>query len=262
MLIASKQPSCNSLASMGISHYPWKRLHVDFADRSRVGCGWWSHQDAFKVARSRKVKIGSTTTKLTISILRQLFARFGLPKQKFPKRELNSRQVTSKFYKQYSILHTPNPAYHPSSNGQAERFVQTFKKGIRKGMDEDHADLDDIVKRFLALYRNTEYHTTGESPAKLLLGRNLSGPLDIPLPPSTCLPSVEIKVKKSQKKLKTYHNQTSKLCQPFHLEDHVLVCQPESPDKGYWKPATVTTVLLNNGTWCNAMTEREQGRYT
>ena len=109
------------------------------------------------------------------------------------------------------------PITHVYSNGQAERFVQTFKKGIRKGMEEEHADID-VVDTCLAVYRNTAHQTTRESPATRLLGRSLRDPN---------------KAIESQRKQKHDHNRASRLRTPFQLGDGVLVRQPESAPKGY-----------------------------
>ena len=59
------------------------------------------------------------------------------------------------------------------------------EKGIRKCMEEEHADLDDVIDTFLAVYHNTAQQTTGESPATLLLGWRLIDPLDMLHPPNT-----------------------------------------------------------------------------
>lgn len=62
--------------------------------------------------------------------------------------------------------------YHPSSNGLAERAVQTFKEALKK----TSGDLETQLARFLFQYRNT---STGHSPAELLLGRKPRTHLDL-----------------------------------------------------------------------------------
>ena len=68
------------------------------------------------------------------------------------------------------IRHVRVPPCHPSSNGLAERAVQTFKKGFKK-MSE--GSVQDKISHFLFSYRITPRTTTGISPAELLLGRAL-----------------------------------------------------------------------------------------
>ena len=69
--------------------------------------------------------------------------------------------------------------YYPSSNGEAERFVKSFKNAFR-AMDQDK-EKDPIrkVQQFVFSYRNTPHSTTGMSPAELLIGRRLRGRLDL-----------------------------------------------------------------------------------
>ena len=67
------------------------------------------------------------------------------------------------FAKQNGIKHILLTPYHPRSNGQAERFVQTFKK--RGG------SIKEKLARFLFNYRNTPNSTTDQTPASLFLKR-------------------------------------------------------------------------------------------
>ena len=69
--------------------------------------------------------------------------------------------------------------YHPSSNGLAERVVQSFKQGMRKFTK---GTLTDRISRYLFHYRNTPHTTTGVTPAELLLGRRPHSRLDVVQP--------------------------------------------------------------------------------
>ena len=55
---------------------------------------------------------------------------------------------------------------HPSSNGLAERAVQSFKEGMKR---MQHAPLQLCLTRWLASYRLTPHSTTNRSPAEMLL---------------------------------------------------------------------------------------------
>ena len=71
----------------------------------------------------------SITSEATIAKLRDVFCRYGIPQQLVSD---NGSQFTSeeccKFMKANGIEHSLVAPYHPRSNGQAERFVQTFKQ--------------------------------------------------------------------------------------------------------------------------------------
>ena len=72
--------------------------------------------------------MSSITSEATIEKLRDMFARHGIPQQLVSDNGLQcTSQEFSKFIKGNGIKHTLVAPYHPRSNGQAERFVQTFK---------------------------------------------------------------------------------------------------------------------------------------
>ena len=70
------------------------------------------------------------------------------------------------------IKHIKCSPYHPSSNRQAGRFVSTFKQAVQAG-EREGKPLDQRLENFLIMYRVTPHATTGETPSKLFLGRNL-----------------------------------------------------------------------------------------
>ena len=65
------------------------------------------------------------------------------------------------------IRHITLAPYHPATDGLVERAVQTLKKALKK---QNNGDIETRLVRFLFHYRNTP-HTTGVSPAELLLRR-------------------------------------------------------------------------------------------
>eukprot|EP00079_Xenopus_tropicalis_P035717 XP_017949488.1 PREDICTED: uncharacterized protein K02A2.6-like [Xenopus tropicalis] len=109
---------------------PWERIHIDYAE---------INQQTFLVvidSYSKWLEVLPTktsTSEKTITLLRNLFASYGLPKELVSD---NGPQFTSQefqyFLKQNGIRHKLTPPYHPASNGAAERAVQTFKKAWMK----------------------------------------------------------------------------------------------------------------------------------
>ena len=75
--------------------------------------------------------MASTTSTQTIECLRSCFSTYGIPEQLVSD---NGPRFTSDEFKQFvgtnSIKHTLVPAYHPSSNGAAERSVQILKRSL------------------------------------------------------------------------------------------------------------------------------------
>lgn len=77
--------------------------------------------------------MSSTTAPNTVDARQRLFTRYSFPLEVVSD---NGSQFTSSafgcFLTSVGILHTPVPTYHPSSNGLAERSVQTFKSALNK----------------------------------------------------------------------------------------------------------------------------------
>ncbi len=133
---------------------PWKRIHMDFAGPF-MGGSYFIAVDAH--SKWPEVQYMTTTTAVkTIQVLRQMFARYGIPEQLVSD---NGPQFVSeefaRFMKQNGVKHIKCSPYHPSSNGQVERFVRTFKQTIRAGEREG----DPKVRKFLVdVQSHTTYH--------------------------------------------------------------------------------------------------------
>ncbi|XP_028164488.1 uncharacterized protein K02A2.6-like isoform X2 [Ostrinia furnacalis] len=155
---------------------PWSRIHIDFLGPI-AGMKFLVIIDA----TSKWIecfKMDHTTASKVIERLRDTFARFGLPKQIVSD---NGPPFSSSEFSQFcnnnGIDHIFTAPYHPSSNGAAENAVKVCKRVIKKAI-MTRMDVDTALYRFLLIYRNTSHNTTGDSPAKLLLGRNLRTRLD------------------------------------------------------------------------------------
>lgn len=110
----------------------------------------------------------NTTSHNTIRILKNIFARHGVPNVVVTD---GGPQFSSDLFKEFSnkwnFCHQITSPLYPQSNGMAERHIQTIKNMMRKVL-EDHKELP------LALlqYRNTPL-IEGCSPAQLLMSRQL-----------------------------------------------------------------------------------------
>ena len=126
--------------------------------------------------------MSTTTSSKTITVLRQLFARYGLPEQLVSD---NGPQFTSEEFARFmgsnGIKHIRCAPYHPSSNGAVERLVRTFKQAM-KASNHDQFSPQQRLENFLLSYRTTPHATTGESPCTLFLGRQLRTRLDLMFP--------------------------------------------------------------------------------
>ena len=159
---------------------PWQRIHLDFAGPF-LGKFFFIVVDAHS-KWAEVVEMSQTSTSRTITVLRQLFATHGIPEQIVTD---NGSQFTSedftKFVKSNGIRHSLSSPYHPASNGEAERFVRTFKEAM-KTSNNNGLTLAHRINNFLLTYRTTPHTTTGTPPSELLMGRTLRTRWDIMKP--------------------------------------------------------------------------------
>lgn len=215
------------LYSWNIPDGPWERVHVDFAGPFQ-GKQWFILVDAFskwvEVIPMKKI-----TSERLINKLRELFARYGVPKQLVSD---NGPSFTSNEFQQFmngnGVRHIRSTPYHPKTNGLAERFVRTFKQRfLSTKYDEVSESLK--LQRFLICYRNTPHKTTGKCPAELFLGRRLPEKLD------RIKPNIKDKMEWELWKQKYYHDGNAKY-RSFEVGDDVWV---QNERESGWRPGVV-----------------------
>ncbi|XP_062606687.1 uncharacterized protein K02A2.6-like [Saccostrea cucullata] len=207
---------------------PWERIHIDFAGPFM---NWMflvavdAHSKWPEVIMMRE-----TTSHKTIEVLRSIFARNGVPTVLVSD---NGPQFTSdefgNFIRTNGIKHVTSAPYHPSSNGLAERFVQSFKSAM-KSSKKDGGSVETKLSNFLLAYRNAAHSTTGESPAKLFIGRSLQSRLDL------IKPDIEQNVKNKQFHIASKRSSSLRVFEPGHS---VIVRDYRHSSKSDWVPGTV-----------------------
>ncbi|XP_039306772.1 uncharacterized protein K02A2.6-like [Solenopsis invicta] len=160
---------------------PWERIHIDYAGPV-AGMMLLIVSDAFSKWLEVKAT-NSMTTAATIAILDNLFTAHGVPTTVVSD---NGTQFTSSEFKSFLQTsgvkyHKLTAPYHPSTNGQAERSVQTVKAALR-AMGTTRSTLQEDLNRFLRHYRIAPHSTTEQSPSQLFLGRTLRTRLDLVRP--------------------------------------------------------------------------------
>nr|XP_022910493.1 uncharacterized protein K02A2.6-like [Onthophagus taurus] len=155
---------------------PWQRLHIDYAGPFH-GTYLFILVDSYS-KWLEVIPTKSITSSITINILREIFSRFGLPYTIVSDNGTNFTSHEFKnFLKSNGINHKLTAPYHPATNGQAERYVQTVKNSLRAQIGE--GDLLLNLCRFLMQYRKTPNATTGISPAEMLLNRKIRTTIDL-----------------------------------------------------------------------------------
>jgi hypothetical protein len=160
---------------------PFERIHVDYA--SKNGANYLLIVDAYSKF-PEITKTSSMTSSATIKILDEYITRYGLPDTIVSD---NGPQFVSSefafFLGEKGIQHITIAPYHPNSNGQAERFVQSLKKALDKMQD---TPTDTALNKFLLSYRITpNTNTPGhKAPAEIVFGRIPKTSFDLLRPPT------------------------------------------------------------------------------
>ena len=155
-------------------------MHVDFAGPLEDFC-YLIVVDSYskwpEVLRCRRPITGTT-----IGFLHELFARFGVVDYVVSD---NGSQFTSVQFKEFceifQIKHITTLQYHPRSNGQSERLVDTLKWPLKKASG---TPTDKALQQFLQVYRLTPNPNTplAVSPAETMFARKIRSVFDKLLP--------------------------------------------------------------------------------
>ena len=155
---------------------PWKRVHIDFAQYE--GDYYFVMVDAHSKWPEAIMMPKGTNAERTIEAMRSVFSRNGLCEElvadngpPFPSKDVQE------FLQDNGIKSIFSAPYHPSSNGEAERFVRTLKHGLKK--NKGKVSKLHRLHEFLLVYRSTPHSTTGQPPSELMFGRRIRTRLDL-----------------------------------------------------------------------------------
>ena len=121
------------------------------------------------------------TTDVTMDALTELFSRYGICDTLMSD---NCATFVSekfqKFLKVNGIVHKTTRVYKPSTNGLAERMVQSFKQVLEPKSTIPVPYIKN--SKFLLMYRSTVNTTTQETPSMLFLKRNIKTRIQLAKP--------------------------------------------------------------------------------
>lgn len=239
---AGKLPQRTTLQPWPNSNGPWKRIHVDYAgpiDNSY----YLIVVDAFskwpEVMETKKI-----TSEKTIDILNELFTRHGLPEEMVSDNgtQFNS-QETRNFCEQKGVKQTFTSPHSPWSNGQAERFVDTFKRSLKK-MKGEGGRLQDKIRLFLRTYRNSPHRALEDkTPAELFTGRPFRSELNLlqPLCPiNASINSVNAAASSEYtRKMRTNYDRHHGTKPRFFTPKETVYATKHRGNRAEWVPGTV-----------------------
>lgn len=176
-------PECNRTTPLttepllvtSLPNHPWEKVAADLFQLK--GSVYLVVVDYF----SRFIEVQqmtSTTAAKVISVLKSIFARYGIPAELVTD---NGPQFACKemedFATEYNFSHITSSPYYPQANGLAERSVKTIKELLRNAEDPYMA---------LLTYRATPLPWCHLSPSELLMGRRVR--TDVPQVTSQFVP--------------------------------------------------------------------------
>ena len=113
----------------------------------------------------------------------EFFSRFGFPLQLFSDQ---GRNFESKLFealcKALQIHKARTTPYRPSSNGQVERFNRTLMDAVRCFLGKSQNKWDQHVQQIAGAIRASVNRSTGFTPNKLMLGREVNTPAQLMFP--------------------------------------------------------------------------------
>ncbi|KAG5888709.1 hypothetical protein JTB14_035774 [Gonioctena quinquepunctata] len=113
-------------------------------------------------------------------LVKEWICRFGIPM------ELHSdqgRNFESNLFQEICLLlnirKTRTTALHPQSDGMVERMNRTINRHLSKVVSDHQRDWDQYLHLFLMAYRSAVHESTGQTPASIIMGRELRLPCDL-----------------------------------------------------------------------------------
>ena len=243
-------------ASPKVPLCPWpiptdvfERIHIDFAGPCADGFTYLLVVDSYS-KWPEIFKMANTSSKTTIKCLQTLVNRLGIPKFIISDNGPQFRSAEfADFCKSNGIEHTFSPPFHPQSNGQVERFVDTFKRAMQKCTQ----DGPDWADKMLLAYRTTPHSAlNGHSPDQLFLGRKLRTKLtllhpDGNPPKSEIDPNLQSSRQEYSNKMADNFNQNTK--ENSFVPGEAIFLLNYRFGKTHWLPGTILERIKNSPTY-------------
>nr|XP_046272302.1 uncharacterized protein LOC124073826 [Scatophagus argus] len=126
------------------------------------------------------IPLRSLKAKVVVKELMKFCTTFGLPKVIQTDQGTNfMSKVFSQVLEELAVKHQVSSAYHPESQGALERFHQTLKTMLRAYCLETGKEWDEGIPFLLFAVRETVQESLGFSPAELVFGHTVRGPLKL-----------------------------------------------------------------------------------
>ncbi|GAU33071.1 hypothetical protein TSUD_152260 [Trifolium subterraneum] len=237
--IEHQKPS-GLLQPLFIPEWKWDSIAMDFVGGlPKTAKGneviWVVVDRLTKSAHFIAIKIGTLVPKLAEIYIEQIIRLHGIPSSIVSDRD---PKFTSRFWESLQeALGTKlrlSSAYHPQTDGQSERTIQSLEDLLRACVLEQGESWDSCLPLIEFTYNNSFHSSIGMSPFEALYGRRCRTPLcwyesgetvvlgpDIVQETTEKIRMIQEKMKASQSRQKSYHDKKRKDVE-FQEGDHIL----------------------------------------
>jgi hypothetical protein len=181
-------------------------------------------------------------------LLNEVFARYGCPYDLHSDQGRNfTGEIFTELCKVLQIRKTRTTPYHPSGNGQVERFNRTLIRMIKAYLKGEQENWDRNLGCLAGAYRASVHESTGFTPNMLMFGRETRLPIELMF----CPPEGNTS--------ETYggfaHHIRERLDRAHHLCRNQLQAKGQRQRESYDAKSTLRKFQLGDLVWFAAFTE-------
>ena len=180
---AEHQSLHGKLQPLEIPEWKWEHIAMDFITKlPRTARGvdaiWVIVDRLTKSAHFLAISESSSAEKLAELYVREVVSRHGVPMSIVSEQDVH---FTSRFWKKFheelgTRLHF-STAYHPQTDGQSERTIQTLEDMLRACVLDFGGSWDTYLPLAEFSYNNNHHSSIGMPPFELLYGRRCRTPI-------------------------------------------------------------------------------------
>ena len=248
--LCSKQKGRKApMVSLPIMGEPFERIAMDVVGpltKTKRGNWYILVVCDYATRYPEAIPLKKFTAPVVAEHLVELMSRHGIPREILTDQGTNfTAALLQELYKMLGVKAIKTTPYHPQTDGLVERFNQTLKQMLRKVIDAEGRDWDQLIPYTLFAYREVPQVSTGFSPFELVYGRDIRGPLDVLKGSWTqenhdrlqeAQESVQKNLEKAQRKQKAWYDQKAREMN-LTVGDKVLLLLPTRSEKllAKWK---------------------------